>query len=191
MLRQRREVFSDADPHPFSYQRLLDRDQSVCFTGHRRLTPDEMHTAYNQLKQLLEKLYQQGFRSFLCGGALGFDTLAERAVVDLRQTHDDVRLVMCIPCPDQSHRWNSRQCTYYEQMLYLSDEIRVLSSFYYDGCMQIRNQYMVDHSSICVAYMKKTRHSGTISTMRYAMSQDVPIINIAVPGAVQEYLSQP
>ena len=28
---------------------------------------------------------------------------------------------------------------------------------------------------------------GTLSTVRYAISQDVPVVNIAVPGAVEEY----
>ena len=30
-------------------------------------------------------------------------------------------------------------------------------------------------------------HGGTLSTVRYALTQDVPVVNLAVPGAVDEY----
>ena len=68
----------------------------------------------------------------------------------------------------------------------MSDETRVLAPNYYDGCMQVRNRYMVDRSYICVAYMARL-HGGTLSTVRYAISQDVPVVNIAVPGALNEF----
>ena len=52
--------------------------------------------------------------------------------------------------------------------------------------MQARNRYMVDRSYLCIAYMVRLK-GGTLSTVRYAISEDVPVINIAVPGAVEEY----
>lgn len=183
MLRQCPIVSSDAASSN------ANRTQTVCFTGHRRLT--DAVSVRAMLTALLEKLYEQGYRHFLSGAALGFDTLVAQAVVALRHTHPDVRLVLCVPCPDQSSRWTQAQCAEYERLLYLSDEIRVLSPHYYDGCMQTRNRYMVDRAQLCVAYMVSVSHSGTVATMRYAMSQDVPIVNIAVPGALEEYISQP
>ena len=140
-----------------------------------------------QLDRLLEALYQQGFRDFLCGGALGFDMTAADHVITLRECHPDVRLIFCLPCADQSARWHAEDCRRYERLLYLSDETRVLSPRYYDGCMQVRNAYMVDRSMLVIAFMKRLR-GGTLSTVRYAAQQDVPVLNIAVPGAVDEYL---
>ena len=139
-----------------------------------------------QLDELLELLYQRGYRDFLCGGALGFDLFAAEHVVILRDKHPDVRLIFCLPCADQSAKWKRADCSYYERLLYLSDETRVLSPRYHEGCMQARNAYMVDRSYLCVAYMARL-HGGTLSTVRYAISQDVPVINLAVPGAVDEY----
>ena len=188
-LRQRLPVASDpgVDVHgPRSYP---ERETTLCFTGHRRLTDEPSLRA--MLTALLEKLYTQGYRTFLSGAALGFDTLAAHAVVALRALHPDARLVLCIPCPDQCSKWTDAQCAAYERLLYLADEIRVLSSHYYDGCMQSRNRYMVDRSQLCVAYMTTVGHSGTVATVRYAVSQDVPVVNIAVPGALEEYISQP
>ena len=170
---------------PYDLRTRQNREHTVCFTGHRALSRED-EALTHQLSSLLELLYQQGYRDFLCGGALGFDLLAAEYVIRLRDKHPDVRLIFCLPCADQSSRWKRADCSRYERLLYLSDETRVLSPRYYDGCMQVRNSYMVDRSYLCVAYMARL-HGGTLSTVRYALSQDVPVINIAVPSALEEY----
>ena len=170
---------------PYDLRTRANRPHTVCFTGHRALTRADEETI-RSLTRLLEILYRQGYRDFLCGGALGFDVLAAEYVVRLRDKHPDVRLIFCLPCADQSSRWKRADCSRYERLLYLSDETRVLSSHYYEGCMQARNSYMVDRSYLCIAYMTRLQ-GGTLSTVRYAITQDVPVINIAVPSAVEEY----
>ena len=170
---------------PYDLCTRANREHTVCFTGHRMLGSQDI-ADLACLDDLLEALYVRGYRDFLCGGALGFDMYAAERVVQLRTKHSDVRLVFCLPCADQSARWRAADCRRYERLLYLSDETRVLSPRYYDGCMQVRNAYMVDRSYLCVAYMKRLS-GGTLSTVRYAAAQDVPIVNLAVPGAVKEY----
>lgn len=170
---------------PYDIRTRANREHTVCFTGHRMLGNSDT-AALALLDELLEALYVRGYRDFLCGGALGFDMYAAEHVVQLRAKHPDVRLIFCLPCADQSARWRASDCRRYERLLYLSDETRVLSPRYYDGCMQSRNAYMVDRSYLCVAYMKRLS-GGTLSTVRYAAAQDVPIVNLAVPGAVREY----
>jgi len=175
-----------AQNDPYDIRTRQNREHTVCFTGHRALNHQDENLV-RQLWPLLEELYRRGYRDFLCGGALGFDTVAAEYVVQLRNKHPDVRLIFCLPCADQSSRWKRADCSRYERLLYLSDETRVLSPGYYDGCMQVRNAYMVDRSYLCVAYMARL-HGGTLSTVRYAITQDVPVINIAVPSALEEYL---
>ena len=170
---------------PYELRTQANREHTVCFTGHRRLDKQD-ENLIRQLGPLLELLYQQGYRDFLCGGALGFDILAAEYVVRLRDKHPDVRLIFCLPCADQSSRWKRADCSHYERLLYLSDETRVLAAQYYEGCMQVRNSYMVDRSYLCIAYMTRLQ-GGTLSTVRYALTQDVPVINIAVPSAFEEY----
>lgn len=176
---------ANAVPDPYSAAFLERRTQTVCFTGHRAIGRSDAE-ALAELDTLLDRLYAHGYRDFLCGGALGFDLYAAERVVAFRDVHPDVRLIFCIPCEEQTARWQPRDQARYARLTYLSDEVRVLSRFYYDGCMQVRNQYMVDRSSICVAYMKRLR-GGTLSTVRYAVSQDLILINLAVPDAVNEY----
>ena len=170
---------------PYDLRTRQNRPHTVCFTGHRALGKAD-EAALSRLDDLLRLLYTRGYRDFLCGGALGFDLFAAEAVVRLRDLHPDVRLIFCLPCVDQSAKWKRADCSRYERLLYLSDETRVLSPRYYDGCMQVRNAYMVDRSYLCVAYMARL-HGGTLSTVRYALTQDVPVINLAVPGVVDEY----
>lgn len=185
VLRQPSSVLSGSQPDPYDLRTQQNREHTVCFTGHRVISKSDDQTIV-QLDKLLELLYQRGYRDFLCGGALGFDLFAAEHVVALRDKHPDVRLIFCLPCADQSAKWKRADCSHYERLLYLSDETRVLSPRYYEGCMQARNAYMVDRSYLCVAYMARLR-GGTLSTVRYALSQDVPVINIAVPGALEEF----
>ena len=179
-------LYPNAQDDPYDLRTRKNREHTVCFTGHRALNRQDENLV-RQLGPLLEKLYQNGYRDFLCGGALGFDTVAAEYVIRQREKHPDVRLIFCLPCADQSSKWKRADCSRYERLLYLSDETRVLSPHYYDGCMQVRNTYMVDRSYLCIAYMARL-HGGTLSTVRYAISQDVPVINIAVPSALEEYL---
>ena len=186
VLRQPPSFFTLNDQgDPYDLRTRQNREQTVCFTGHRMLGKADA-PALARLDELLLLLYERGYRDFLCGGALGFDLYAAERVVLLREKHPDVRLIFCLPCADQSSRWKRADCSHYERLLYLSDETRVLSPHYYDGCMQARNAYMVDRSNICVAYMARL-HGGTLATVRYAVSQDVPVINLAVSSAVDEY----
>ena len=183
-LRQPPSFNAEITADPYNLRTSANRERTVCFTGHRALGHKD-EPALSRLDELLALLYARGYRDFLCGGALGFDLYAAERVIQLRRVHPDVRLIFCLPCADQSSKWKKADCSRYERLLYTSDETRVLSPHYYDGCMQARNAYMVDRSFLCVAYMARL-HGGTLSTVRYAIAQDVPVINLAVPGAVDE-----
>ena len=65
----------------FASQENGRKDISVCFTGHRAIPPQELPALTERLDRVLEALYQHGFRDFICGGALGFDTLDRKSVV--------------------------------------------------------------------------------------------------------------
>lgn len=153
--------------------------QSVCFTGHRYMAAAEVPAVISRLDEQLEMCYERGYRNFLCGGALGFDTLAGERVAAMQAVHPDVRLIMVLPCSDQSRRWPDYALPRYERLLYMADDIRVLSPAYYDGCMQVRNRYMVDHSELCICYLRHQK-GGTASTVAYALKQQLPVLNVAM-----------
>lgn len=165
------------------------RAETVCFTGHRRLSPEESALLSHRLNALLEALFRRGYRRFICGGALGFDTLAAECVLRLQASHPEVRLVMALPCGNQAQRWSSGDSRRYERILYAADETHVLAPTYYDGCMMVRNRYMVDRAALCVCYLCHMK-GGTVSTVAYALREKVPVLNVAMEGACAAFLRE-
>lgn len=152
---------------------------TVCFTGHRIIPQDKRRAVITLLDRTVSKAYEDGYRRFLCGGALGFDTLAALRILEFRESHPDLKLILVVPCGDQHMRWCAHDRNVYNDILDRADDRIILSPAYYKGCMQTRNRYMVDHSSLCICYLYSL-HGGTAYTVRYALSQDIPVINLAM-----------
>lgn len=155
----------------------LDKSSTACFTGHRIIPPDHRPALTRLLDEKLQALYDAGFRTFISGGALGFDTLAAERVASLQCRHPDVHLVLAMPCADQDARWKPAERAQFRRMRYLADQVRVLSPFYYEGCMQARNRFMVDNAALCICYFCHAG-GGTQYTVGYALRQQVPIDNL-------------
>ena len=166
------------------------KDLTVCFTGHRVIPKEEAAALAARLDAVLEALYHRGYRDFISGAAVGFDVLAAERVIELKARFPEVRLRLAIPCSTQSERWRAADCERYERMVYNADDIHVLSQYYYEGCMQVRNRFMVDRSSLCLCYLTHSR-GGTMSTVAYAMQQDCPVLNLAMEDACEAFITPP
>ena len=123
-------------------------------------------------------MVSRGKRIFLSGGALGFDTVAAREVIRLRERYPFVRLILAIPCDSQSSRWSSADQRIYRDLLSAADSVRMISHEYFPGCMQKRNRFLVDHADTCLCYMIHCR-GGTWNTVSYAYDQHRTILNLA------------
>lgn len=154
----------------------LSFELTACFTGHRILAQEKQAFLECRLDEELDRLINAGVKRFLCGGALGFDTLAAQAVLRQKRTKD-VFLEMVLPCGDQSARWNKRQQAVYRDILARADQVTTLFDRYVTGCMHFRDAYMVDHSDILIAYYCG-RPGGTQYTYQYAERRGVKIIKI-------------
>lgn len=163
------------------------KDLTVCFTGHRHIPHRDAAALTERLDAVLEQLYQRGYRDFFSGAALGFDILAAERVIALKSRHPDVQLRLAIPCSSQADRWSDQDCSRYERMLYLADSTHVLSKDYYDGCMQVRNRFMVDRSAFCLCYLIYCK-GGTMNTVAYAMQVDCPVLNVAMEDACDAFV---
>ena len=113
---------------------------------------------------------EQGYRYFGCGGALGFDTLAAQTVLELKNEYPQIRLILVLPCRDQTRDWKEADIAEYERIMKAAD--------YYSGCMHKRNRHLVDNSSLCICYLTE-QSGGTVYTVNYARSQGLKIINVA------------
>lgn len=151
-------------------------DKNVCcFTGHRTVGAnfDEKKFDY-----ILRKLIGMGVDTFICGGALGFDTLAAKKILELKKEFGSIKLHIYAPCNNQAERWSFMQKLTYNKILDKADYVDMPKRGYFDGCMKERNFKMVDNSAYCVAYYDGTFVSGTGQTVRYAMKKGLKVINI-------------
>ncbi len=121
---------------------------------------------------------EQGYRYFGCGGALGFDTLAAQTVLRLREIYPEIRLILVLPCRDQTRGWKQADVAEYDRIMKAADKVTYTSEQYYSGCMHKRNRHLVDNSSLCICYLTE-QSGGTAYTVNYARSQGLKIINIA------------
>ena len=89
------------------------RQESCCFTGHR---PAKLPWGYDESDPRCVELkgriadavllaYQEGYRHFLCGMALGCDLYFCEAVLALREKYPEVTVEAAIPCPTQADAW--------------------------------------------------------------------------------------
>ena len=128
-----------------------------------------------ELAARLEGIYEAGYRHFLCGMAAGCDLYFAEAVLSLRERCPDVTLEAAIPCDGQADSWTIPLRRRYDRLLAACDSVRFVQHKYTPGCMQRRNQYMVDSSSLLLAVYDGQR-GGTMSTLLYARRQGIQLI---------------
>jgi len=158
--------------------REVDKRRVCCFTGHRQIAAAEMPRLLRRLEETIESLIGRGILYFGSGAALGFDTLAVNAVLRQRAKNSKVKLIMVLPCRNQDLRWRENDREEYRRLIEEADKVVCLSEKYYDGCMRERNRHLVEHSGVCVAYMKYGG-SGAAQTVRFARERELAIINLA------------
>lgn len=149
-----------------------------CFTGHRVLPSHRLWELSELMDRALSSMIHQGVTEFRTGGALGFDTLAALKVLDLRQKHPELRLVIYVPCHGQDASWSERDRAIYRGILERADEKILVSQEYTRGCMLKRNRHMVDGSDVCIAFVTK-QEGGSAYTARYAEGRGVRVLNLA------------
>ncbi|MCI8594474.1 MAG: DUF1273 domain-containing protein [Oscillospiraceae bacterium] len=153
---------------------------TCCFTGHR---PSKLPWGTNEdderclrLKERLasevQTAYDNGYRHFICGMARGADFYFCEAVLALRERHSDVTVEAALPCETQASRWPEKDRSRYFSLVAQCDVESVIQSHYDKGCMQRRDRYMVDHSSLLLAVYNGLL-GGTMYTLTYAMRHGV------------------
>ncbi|MBQ8623252.1 MAG: DUF1273 family protein [Oscillospiraceae bacterium] len=154
------------------------KDKTCCFTGHRDIPPQEVKKVKALLLFTIEKLIERGVVFYGSGGALGFDTLAAQAVLELKEKYPQIKLIMVYPCKDQTAFWNEKDIAEYNRIKAACDKVVYTSEKYDKACMFKRNRHLVNHSGYCVCYLKKPS-GGTAYTVNYAKDNGLAIINIA------------
>lgn len=163
----------------------LIKSETVCFTGHRSQKlpwrfneEDERCRAMrDKLRSEIEKTIKRGYKSFLCGMALGFDMISAETVIDLKKQHP-IKIIGALPCKTQDIKWAIKDRERYKNLLEKLDAIRCVYDEYIGSeCMLERNRYMVNNSSLMIALFNGLP-GGTKSTIDYARKQSLEIVII-------------
>ncbi len=158
-----------------------------CFTGYRpEKSPfpyDRENKEYigfeNSLISAIAAALSDGYDTFYCGGAMGFDLLAAELLL-LFKKNNSFRLVMVLPFRTQDSAFPSEWKKRFTTVLSSADEVICLSEKYYKGCYFDRNHFMVDRSGRVIAFYDG-KAGGTRDTVRYAEKNGVEVVNLATP----------
>ena len=82
---------------------------TCCFSGHRSIEEIHLKSLKDNLQNEIISLIQQKMQYFICGGALGFDTLAAQTVIALKKLYSHIHLTLMLPCRDQDKYWKTPQ----------------------------------------------------------------------------------
>ncbi len=154
------------------------KERTACFTGHRTIPFLQKRKIKKKTRQVLIDAIEQGYRYFGAGGALGFDTLAAQTVLELRSEYPDIKLILVLPCENQTRGWGQADIEEYKRVKAAADKVVYTSIEYFNGCMHKRNRHLVDNSSLCICYLTEPS-GGTAYTVSYDQSQGLKIINVA------------
>lgn len=159
------------------------KETACLFTGPR---PKNLFGSYDPMvesnkrmllalrEEIIRLVTEEGVETFVTGMALGIDLWAARIVMKLRETNEafkDVKLVGAVPCAGQESRWPKAGQEEWSKVYDACDEVHfVQAEKYTDGCMQRRNEWMVDHASYCLAVFTG-KSGGTMNCMMYAYEQ--------------------
>lgn len=151
----------------------------VCFTGHRYIKNNR--NINKKLIDTIDECIKNGALDFYTGGAIGWDTICAIKVIELKKNNPNIRLHVILPCDkeNQTKKWTSKQILDYDYIISNADSVEYISKDYYEYCMKIRNQRLVENADICICYYNTSKiRSGTGQTVRMAIKKNIKIINL-------------
>ena len=94
------------------------------FSGHRIMEKKEFALCKSLLREEILNKINEGVTRFIAGGAIGFDTMAAEAVLDLRADYTDIKLVLYLPCKNHFAKWNFGDVERFHEIKEQADEVK-------------------------------------------------------------------
>lgn len=157
---------------------MSKKEKTCCFSGHRDVPAEKEQRLKKRVVELIKNFANNNqIYDYYAGGALGFDTIAEIAVLEVKKEIPEVKLHLAIPCENQSKSWSVKDKRIYNYILSKADSVTLVQREYDRYCMFKRNRFMVDKSSFLITYYHK-KSGGTAYTRDYAMKNGLLVINL-------------
>jgi uncharacterized phage-like protein YoqJ len=153
------------------------KEKTCCFTGHREIPERDYNLLKQKTKNAIVALIGKGVIYFGAGGARGFDTIAAETVLELKKEYPQIKLILVLPCPDQTKGWKEGDIRKYNIIKENADKVVFTADHYFSGCMHVRNRHLVDNSGYCICYLTKD-NGGTAFTVNYAKKKGLEIYNV-------------
>lgn len=151
------------------------RQHRCCFTGHR---PEKMVRSVKRIRADLEiaiyKAMADGISVFISGMARGVDIEAAEIVLQFRGAGLPIHLICACPFPNCEKSWDYEWQKRNKTIMEAADFVRFICPQYSRGCFQLRNEWLINHSSRVIAVFNGLP-GGTKNTIAYAARQGIPI----------------
>lgn len=141
--------------------------KAITICGHREVSGDQ---ARELMSKILDRVIEKGFDTLITGVAVGADLMAASVAMD-----KNIDILAAIPFKGQEARYSKDQKELYEAiMAHPRTTKEYVSESYHKGAYFKRNRYMVNRSSMVIAFMNNSK-SGTGYTVDFAQSEGVEI----------------
>lgn len=183
-----KSLVSGAEVFPASMV-SLDRNKTVCITGHRRnkIVPyrNDYRTTYSAIRLMLyryiDMAVEAGYENFISGLASGTDLWSAEYVLMKKHNNSRIKLTAVMPFLKHAEFLNNSDYVLLSEVEKNADYLVTVNgnpdivygkrttensspNLYRD-----RNYYMVDHSSAVIAFVSDgVNYSGTSQTVNYA-----------------------
>lgn len=136
---------------------------TVTFCGHREVHEPEKVRVW--LEDVVEGLIHEGADTFYLGGYGQFDALAAAVVREKKERYPQIRSVLVLPYLDREFDASAYDETVYPPLENVPRRYAISR----------RNEYMVDHADVVVAYVVYS-FGGAGKTLKYAERKQKRII---------------
>ena len=157
-----------------------NRDITVSFTGHRTYR----HECDDAVTAAVERLYGEGYRTFMTGMAVGFDLAAGECVLSLRYRLCGLRLVCVVPFRGMETRFAQADRGRFGRLMREADATVIIADEYIPEVYHRRNDFLVDNASFVLAYFDG-RAGGTAYTVARAKREGLRVENLYRDGQLE------
>ena len=148
------------------------KNRTCSFTGHRELGES---FSKEKLKEKIKEIIKKGYDVFLNGMAIGFDSECMEALFALKDEGENIKVCAVVPCVDQSKTFSAECKERYDYFLSRADYIVKEDRTYFKNCMLLRNNFLIDNSSLLLAYYDGRKKGGTYYTVNRAKKSGIDI----------------